>query len=150
MCSRSASSCPAHETDRREGGAQMKQEESFINTVEALLSGACVCKAPAIELIRSGLQHTLITGANQPTAVRTESKGKTCTQRSGKGQMPRTDGNQPNPKPRSRSLSYGAAQNEGPTRQGHSWLVVSFVSEQKPSWQGFVTLTRDGSNSTQG
>lgn len=113
----------------------MKQEESFINTVEALLSGACVCKAPAIELIRSGLQHTLIMGANQPTAVRTESKGKTCTQRSGKGQMPRTDGNQPNSKLQSRSLS---------------WLVVSFVSEQKPSWQGFVTLTRDGSNSTQG
>lgn len=37
----------------------------------------------------------------------------------------------------------------GDHSQGHSWLVVSFVSEQNSSWQGFVTLTRDENNSTQ-
>lgn len=61
---------PAHDTDRREEGCtddpggKTKQKERLINTVEALLRGVCICKAPAIELTRSGLQHTLIMGAN--------------------------------------------------------------------------------------
>lgn len=82
----------------------------LINTVEALLRGACVCKAPAIELIRSGLQHTPIKGANEPKAVRTESKGKTCTQRS-KGRCQGQTGISQTPNPRAEVRpSYGTAQ----------------------------------------
>lgn len=128
---------PAHNTDRREGGCtddpggETMQEERLINTVKAL----CVCKAPAIELIRSGLQHTLIKGANEPKAVCTESKGKTCTQRSKgrcQGQMGIIQ------TPEQKSVLWSGTEMKvllthllGEHSQGHSWLVVSFVSEQK-------------------